>query len=235
MIAADLTGDVAAESPWVRLQVAARKLADRLDARPVRERALVLATGLVALYAIASAFLLDPAEAERTRLRQEAAALSQEIQGYEETVRLALEAHGADPDAAIRERLGEIDQRLAPLDARIEARTVALIAPSEMVRALEAMLAERIDLELVGVRNLEPQPALPDVASGEAVAGIYRHEFVIDVRGSYLSVLAYLESLEALPWKLDFEGFEYRSEDAPLGAATIRATTLSAREGWVGV
>ena len=212
-----------------------------LDARPVRERALVGAGAVAVALALWSLLMMDPVMAPRETLRRQTAEVEQEMAGLEAEARAIREAHETDPNAPLRERAGALRGQIERLDRSIQAHTVAMVTPAQMARFLEEMLGERTDLRLVRLENLGAQPLFEEVGDAEEGAeraaglGVFKHVFEVELEGRYLSTLAYLESLEALPFSFFWEALDYEVEEYPGGRATIRAYTLGADEEWIGV
>ncbi len=222
-----------------------RDLVAWLDARHPRERVLLLAGSAAVLFGLWNLGLMGP-------LREKTKAVDVSVREVEQQIRLLqgqgeqiLLANSADPNGELREREAALSRQIEALDARIHEHTVTLIPPKEMARFLEELLGEETDLRLVHLENLSPEPMLDDPqrpsgadrpggADGPS-SGLFKHGFVIELRGGYLSTLRYLRALEALPWNFFWEGLEYQVEEFPEGKVVIRAYTVSADEVWVGV
>ena len=109
-----------------------------------------------------------------------------------------------------------------------------------MVAVLEDMLKRRRQLTLTRLENLPSEPLLEQPAdeSPAETAGqrnLYRHPLRIELTGSYLEALAYLQSLEQLPRKLYWQDLSVSVEDYPLARISVTVYTLSLKEGWIGV
>jgi len=215
-----------------------RAIVDWADSRAPRERVLLIVTALTVLYGGWNAVLVEPLREEQDAVTARIGDLEKKVRGLKAQEQRILEEHGADPDEALRQRARSLRSQIEALDARIHEHTVPLIPPREMARFLEEVLAEQTGLRLVRFSNLVPEPMLelPGSEEGEpaAGAGVYKHGFVIEVRGGYLSMLRYLEALEQLPWSFFWESVEYEVQEHPEGIARIRAYTISTEEGWIG-
>jgi MSHA biogenesis protein MshJ len=111
---------------------------------------------------------------------------------------------------------------------------------------LTEVLEHQTGLTLVLLRNLpvqslmaaalaEPVPAAAgSAAANTEAAGPYLHPVEIVVRGDYLSVLAYLQALEAQQGGFQWRRFELAAtEQGP--EYHIEFTTLSMDANWLGV
>ena len=57
----------------------------------------------------------------------------------------------------------------------------------------------------------------------------------IEFAGKYLDILQYMETLEALDWKLLWDEIEIVSEEYPVVTFKVVISTLSTRKEWVGI
>ena len=165
--------------------------------------------------------------------------VERQIQTFQTQGEQILQANSLDPNRELQDRAETLRRQIEALDAQINVHTVTLIPPKEMARFLEDLLNEDTELRLIRLENLVPEPLLdvPQPATGAngSSPGLFRHGFVIELRGGYLSMMSYLRALEALPWDFFWEALEYKVGEYPEGRTTIRAYTVSADEVWVGV
>jgi len=210
-----------------------------MDSPHPRERALLLLALAAVLYGSWDLGLMGPLREKQETLDANVQEVEQEIRKLQAQGDGILRANSIDPNQAPRSRAEALRRQIEGLDAQIRQRTVTLIPPQEMARFLEELLSERTELRLVRLENLAPEPMLdlpqPTAGADESTPGLFKHVFVIELRGGYLSTLSYLRALEDLPWNFFWEDFEYQVEEYPKGKATIRAYTVSADEVWVGV
>ena len=80
----------------------------------------------------------------------------------------------------------------------------------------------------------------PEESQGEATAPsdapkLYRHSFVLTLRGNYLDCLRYLEDVERLPWHIYWSRLELSTDEYPVNDIVIEVATLSLDEEWIGV
>jgi len=111
-----------------------------------------------------------------------------------------------------------------------------------MLEALRDVLNKQQGLRLVSMRNL-PVTSLAtpsgDTKAAEskpvASGGPYVHSLELVVEGSYLDVLRYLQSVEALPWRFYWQVLELKTTEYPLNRVRVRLNTLSMDKEWLGV
>ena len=101
-----------------------------------------------------------------------------------------------------------------------------------MAQLLEGVLSRQPGLELVRIRNLPPETLA--TSEEEDAARFYRHGLEIEVTGSYNAALDYLDSIEALPWRLYWQILELEVIEYPQNRIRIEVSTLSLDEEWIG-
>ncbi len=133
-----------------------------------------------------------------------------------------------------------MEEEVDRLDERLASLTGELISPQQMVAVLEEMLKRRRQLSLTRLENLPSEPLLdPPTVDSQAEKvqhrNLYRHPLRIELTGSYLEALAYLQSLEQLPRKVYWQDLALSVEEYPQAKITVTVYTLSLKEGWIGV
>ncbi|MFP3873018.1 MAG: hypothetical protein ACLFQT_02335 [Thiohalophilus sp.] len=212
--------------------------AKRFNALSQRERIILAIAAVVVIGIVWMEFIyltqVEAGKALRSRIQtteSRISALNQQIATFSEEAE-------RDPDRANRQRREKLRQQLAQVDEQLQEKMAGLISPTQMARALEAVLTQKTDLKLIGVRNLPIQPLLelPVNEDGRRPeSGVYRHAMQIEFRGSYLSTLDYLKALQELEWDFYWDSLQLQVESYPVSKVTITVHTLSLKEGWIGV
>ena len=94
-------------------------------------------------------------------------------------------------------------------------------------------------LTRVSMRNLAPVPVVaapPDAAPKSDVPprGPWVHPLEIVVEGDYAAVTAWLEALEALPWKFYWRALELDASRWPRNRLRLEVGTMSSSTTWMG-
>lgn len=204
-------------------------LAQKVAALSLRERVMILLTGLVLLGAAAVYSWLDAADTRLTADRQALTAAQRdleilEIENQGKQARLA-----RDPNAQVREQLAGVEQDLARLDAELRAQTVDLIPAHEMPAVLEALLSRSTNLHMMSLTSLKPEPLM----AGEQKANLFKHGIRLQLEGGYFDVYQYLKALEALPRHFYWKGFDYRVVEHPKAAVAMEIYTLSTSKEFI--
>ncbi len=212
-----------------------REISRRIGAMSLRERLFVFVAAVVVAVALVQTLLIDPVQrriqSTNDRLQNTQAALAQI--GQQQTL---LAGQGRrDPDQAARQMLAAQEDRLAALNAQIEARGHSLVPPERMGRVLKDVVSGQPGVRIVGFRTLAPHPVLQPGATEGSPPEFYRHGFEITVSGSYSDLVAYLERLEALPWRLNWTEATLDAAGRPDLKLMLTVHTLSLEEAWLRV
>ncbi|MEP1213275.1 MAG: MSHA biogenesis protein MshJ [Marinobacter sp.] len=206
--------------------------------RPVRERVLLTVTALVVVLFVGWELAVAPVVAGNEQLRYRQVSLSDTRAALMDQQRLLSEQLASDPSQVLRDQLAARQQRLERLNDELAETTGRLIAPRAMVGLLREMLAAQDKLELLGVDLLSPVPVFdkPSDSNSESPEPLlFAHDAEIVMRGGYMEVLDYLETLEAMDARLGWVLLEYDSSKYPDNEVRIRVRTLSLDRAWLGV
>lgn len=203
----------------------------RIDAMSIRERAMVALTVLAVLWAVWDALLMRPLNALEQARQEQLASVTQQLGELNRAIQTLAGGRAGNPEQDARRRLAGLRARAVEIDTELRTVTRELVPPNEMTTLLETVLEQTGRLRLVGMETLPAEPVETD--AGET--GYYRHGLAVDVRGSYLDTLRYLEALEKLKWRFFWESVELEVLDHPTSHVRIIVYTLGERRGVIGV
>jgi MSHA biogenesis protein MshJ len=223
-----------------------RKVSEWVDAKSLRERALVFAALLTFLIAIFYSAFLDPEFAASRRLSQDIAQRQGEIRALQDEISKVLQARQQDPDRVNRTRLTGLKASLEDANARISAEERKFTAPAQMREVIKELLGRNHRIKLVGMKTLPvsliseeraadaqaPKPAAKPPAAERVV---FRHSVELTVSGSYLDLLAYIVELEKLPSQLYWGALDLDAAQYPTLQLKLTVFTLSLDRAWLNV
>lgn len=216
------------------------KIATRIDALTLRERAILFVTGAAALFLLLNMVLLDPLQKQQGEMLAQIKRVRADIELLDGEARKVLERQALDPDAENKQLLADYQQQIARLEQEIREVIQGVVSPQEMAKALEKILVAQQGLTLVRVESLGSEPlikpesdATKDKAAAEVM--VYRHGLRLEVTGSYLSTLSYLQALKAMRGSLYWDSIELDMEKYPQARVVMVVHTLSMNKGWIGV
>ncbi len=203
----------------------------KVDAMSLRERVLVWLTCMIVFAALWYALLIEPLEKRANQSRGELAALEQRIStahGNLEEQILQLAGGGSQQ----RSQIASLQQRIDEINAELGSHAAELINPAEMARVLEEVLKEQSRLSLVSIRNSTPESL--SAGSDEDAPTFYRHGLEIEMEGSYVACLEYLDAIEELPWRLYWQILDLEVIEYPQNRIRLEVSTLSLDQEWIG-
>jgi MSHA biogenesis protein MshJ len=222
--------------------MAASPLAKKYEALNLRERALVaLAILGAAIYVWDTLFMES---LRRTRLALDSELATAGASGF-----VAQSADLSDPRQVNLQRAGELQTQMQALDARIADTASGFVSSQRMIEVLNDVLDRQGRLELVSIRNLPvvslAPPRVADASAATAPvepaadSGLglppFVHPIEIVIDGQYADIVAYLEALEALPYKFRWSSLELVTTGYPRNRVRIVLSTLSLDSTWLGV
>ena len=215
------------------------KLATRINTLETRERVLVLGATVAIVGGLLFALLLDPLQQQLALAQRQQLALDQQVAELGVQVDQLAARAAIDPDEESRQRLQQLREQIAVVDNDLREKTLEFISPAQMAQVVEDLVIRTRGLELVAVQS-EPVQVVEDLvepgaATEEEAPKVYRHGVTVELRGDYLAVLDYVQNLEALRWKIFWEGLELETDAYPVANVRLRIYTLSLRKGWIGV
>lgn len=212
-----------------------REIGSRISMMSLRERMFIFAAAGVVILALVHTLLLDAGQIRRQQANERVKIADAALAQIEQQRQLLEHQPGHNPDQTARDALAAQEARLAELNTELETLERSLIPPERMNQILKNVVRGQGGIRVVGFKTLSPQPvALPDAAAG-APPGFYRHGFEVTVSGRYSELVAYLERLEAMPWRLNWVEAKLDTSARPDLTLTLTVHTLSLEEAWLRV
>ena len=229
-----------------RLRDRLRDIGKRLDALSLKERALLVTSGLLVILFVWNQWFLDPLEARRKSLLVERDGLSEELARFDALTSAWSAAAEVDPDADRKQRIAELSGELQALSAAIEQRAGRMVSPAQVPEALRRVLAGREDVDFESLEGLATRQIVADAgdpaeapatvpAVAQASYAAYRHGFRIRFRGSYRAITAYVKDLEQLPYGFFWDELNLDASEFPQLRGSLVVYTVSLDRGWIGV
>lgn len=211
----------------------------RIDALPIRERALLFAAAVLLLLWVWHAALLQPLSQRRTQAARDIVQTQHDITTTEQQATAIEKRSAVDLDADNQARAAQLRTQIDEARQQLARDGSQLVPPEKMAEVLEAMISKSGNLSLVALNGLGTSPLGPAAPAQGTAAAVqpavaYRHGLRLEFSGPYLDVLEYLRTLESLPWKFLWGSVEYEVSDYPQAKGAIVVYTLSLAPGWIG-
>lgn len=209
---------------------------DKFNARSLRERFLLASVILIVMVFGWWNFHAQPAIKMIQLQTVDNDRLSTEVNATLATVQAVRNRIAAGVHKEKEQKLAKLQIRLQQVEESLRLKTIELIDPEDMFALMNQMIFRESQLTLINLKRREVRPAITIEEGGqEEDPGIYRHVLEIKFSGKYADILSYMESLEALDWKLIWDEIEIISGDYPQITVKLVISTLSTQKEWVGV
>jgi len=209
---------------------------DRIDERPLRERAMILLGAVAVIFFLFDLLMIQPLDARRQSVEKQIASNQAELTGLTTQAEAIASRIGVDPNQENREKLREHRKELERLEAELKETVQHLVKPADMPGLLRGVLGQTEGLRLLQLNSLGSKPLVADEngSSTDVASGAYRHGLRIRFSGDYFSTLNYLRDLEALEWNFFWDTIEYKVDDYPNAICSITVYTMSLSDYWIG-
>lgn len=222
-------------------------LQEKIDARIMRERALILLTALAFIFMFWNFVVQSSIDKKTQEVRASLAALATQRTTLQTQIAATTQSLLNDPDKQKKEQIEQLQTDIKGVENQLQSVSQNLIKAEQLPQALQEVLQKTEQLTLLEVKTLPAQElqfidvtaATPNTqqptATEEARAGVYQHAVELRVSGSYSQILNLLMALERLPWRFYWQSLDYSVEHYPNAEVTLRVYTLSSEEGLFGV
>lgn len=220
------------------------------DARPRRERLLLIGALCGLAFLLADQLWLSPAlktwHGTRTQQRQSQLAWNSLL-----SEQAKAQVTGQAQETQLRADVAHWRARVRDGDVALREHAATLVGPDGMLRLLEQMLARQGQVKVRAMQSLgktELAAELPATAAARAASGaappvaalaagpaLFRHGVELTLEGSYVDLLAYVRALEAMPQRLLWGGMQFRVEHYPRAVLTLKLYTLSLERHWLEI
>jgi MSHA biogenesis protein MshJ len=126
----------------------------------VRERVLVYATAAVVVIFIADALFLGPLTQRRSSMSAQVESQRQEIENIEQQLVEMRQRRDADPDAASKQRIEQINKQIGEIDQNLKQVQDTLVPPEKMADLLQELVTKNKRLQLVGLKTIPGAPLI---------------------------------------------------------------------------
>ena len=203
---------------------------ERIDNLELRERILLLAAAVAVMFLLIDTLILQPTLKAQQVARQQIVDLEVKLNGLRQSAQLLSYKSDSDPAASRRQSRDQLAAELAELDTRIISQLGALVEPAQAAQVLEQLLGSHTGLKLTALNaSAEPLKDM-DLEQQSETPGLARYQLDMVVQGSYLDLLNYLQSLEAMPWKFFWQQVDFQATEHPHAETRLQLYTLGAQD-----
>ncbi len=214
---------------------------DLINKLSTRERILVLTGFLAVIYIGWDTFLITPVLKTNTALNMQLQTIKQQMSDLEKRRVIASDLLTQSRRKQLVREISQVEQKINNFDSQISQRLQGRVDPEEMAGLLNDVLQKNHKLELIQINNLEAEPFITQNKTDQKepvdpdLVGIYRHSMEMELQGTYLDILDYLQELEALQWKIFWDDVKMDVQEYPVVRVYIKVHTFSLKDGWLSV
>lgn len=219
-----------------------------VNQKTLRERVIILLVGVVVIYGVCDLLflggLLDKKNSQTSQLNS---VLERNANAETELANLMATLSG-DVQADKREQK-QLQAKLDKVDAELASAATGFIPATLMPQVLEEILNNSDQLTLIKLENKAVELVTGQSTSDKATSSeksvasatpdnnsqLYRHGVELQLQGSYLATLTYLQRLEQLQWRFQWDALTFIVDDYPTGTVTLEVYTYSTERDWLGV
>jgi MSHA biogenesis protein MshJ len=227
-----------------------KKWQELIDARVMRERALIFSCMLAAVFMLWNFVIQAPLDKKRLELESKIAASENEQRNLQTQIAAVTQSLLNDPSRTKKAQITQLESDIASVDSQLQSVSQRLIKAEQLPLALQDVLskAERVtllevntmpamELQLTQLSESGQTSSQTSTKSqpGAQNAGVYMHAVELKLAGNYAEVLQLLKSLEQLPWRFYWQTLDYKVIQYPRAEILLRVYTLSSEEGLLGV
>lgn len=209
---------------------------ERIDARSLRERALLFGGAIILVCLAWQHLLMDPLDARARRAAMQLEESRRQLASLEQIGSLST----SDPVILAASRNQALRNQVATLDGQLRELARDCIGPQRVTEMLRAMLASQQGLALVSLRNLPAESLSPARHAREGAAdparqdpGPFLHPVELVFEGDYASVTAYTHALEQLPWHIHWQRLEISAREYPVNRVRLVVGAVSLSRDWI--
>lgn len=209
---------------------AGHKFEQKFSALQPREQRLIFWGSLALFIWLAIILLLQPtwqnwqqAKVDYSDLQDQAVSLTKqaEVLHYQAT---------ADISEEYQQQIDQLIGQQRQLKQQIQQKAQHFISAEQMVSLLQNMLENSATVQLQLLTTSQPQPLRLDGQPETDNALLYQHKITLQLSGSFSSLLQALQSIEQLPWLVDWQQLEYKVLEHPAAVMTLQLVTVSEHE-----
>jgi MSHA biogenesis protein MshJ len=222
------------------------KLQEKIDARIIRERALIFLTALAFVFMLWNFVVQSSIDKHTQETRTQLDLLATQRTAMQTQIAAATQSLLNDPDKQKKAQITQLQTDIGGLENQLQRVSQNLIKADQLPQALQEVLEKTSQLTLLEVKTLPAKElqfvavtaennAQPAPVSEKTSAGVFQHVVELRVSGSYSQVVQLLVALERLPWRFYWQDLNYSVDQYPNAEVILRVYTLSSEEGLFGV
>lgn len=204
------------------------------DQKSVNLRVLMLIVGCIIIYLVWIILFDHSSSSEEKKLANQIQVIQKKMteiqQQSDAIIGVMTNANLAQTVAAGKQLTG----KSLELKQQLQKKAPFFVTEADLAKFTKDILSEQNNISSANIKNFPEEPWIPssgiDTSSlPAALSKIYKHDFQIEFKSTYLNTMNYLSRLEALPWHIYWESLDYHVETYPDAQVTLKFYVLSTK------
>ncbi|MBN2427495.1 MAG: hypothetical protein JXK94_04075 [Deltaproteobacteria bacterium] len=193
-----------------------------------RERILSTLVVMAIIFFVMEIFLFAPQEKHRRDVRIVSDKAFSELMVYQAELNSKTNKSLQDPALKIRSELDALRRKNREIDLQLRKMEDEFTARQEPARLLQELLQQNSGLRVIEVKKGELEPyAFSGAVPGSKNPALVRQSVEIELEGSFMAFLEYLQRVENSSLVLFWDDLELRVVEHPFSRFVLKVHTLS--------
>lgn len=210
-----------------------RRIAERINALSLRERALLLLAVFAVIFLIWDFAAMQPIRERQERVQDQLEQVRDRVGRLTTSIQQIAAERTRNPNAELEQRQARLEDEIRELENRLADIHGGVSGPRQSVSVLARLLGERSGVNLVELENL-PVETL-DNESGIPLPGVYIHRVRLVIESDFDGVGDYLDRIRQLPPGVYWESMQLDVPDWPVNRIELILYSLAFADNWLEV
>ncbi|WP_376695295.1 hypothetical protein [Wenzhouxiangella sp. EGI_FJ10305] len=215
------------------LRARLRKIAERVNALSLRERALLLLAACAVIFLIWDFSTMQPLGQRQEAVRTELQNVRERVSDLTRNLQQLAAERSHDPNRQLITERDALQSEIDELETRLAERHGGIASPEESVSVLAGLLARRAGVDIVELENIPPGRL--ESASGNPVPGLFVHRVRVVIESDFDGIRNYLDQTSGLPRGVFWESLELTVDQWPTNRIELILYSVTLDDRWLGV
>lgn len=210
-----------------------RRLAERVNALSLRERALLLLAVFAVIFVLWDMTAMQPVSDRQELVKQQLETVRERVSALTTGIQRLATERARDPNAELEARRAVLENEIREMHQLLDTAHGGIAAPRQSIAVLAGLLGEQAGVSIVELENLPVQSLLGQ--TGRPVPGIFVHRVRIVIETDFDGVGSYLGRVNNLPPGVFWESMELTVPGWPVNRVELVLYSLTFDDNWLGV
>lgn len=206
-------------------------LTEWVDARPGRERLLMLGTFMILLYSFIAYSLIPYLQARQGQTSRAVDTYLSQIVRRSQDIYQESHALKENTDFASAKKINDLAQRIRNFDPRLNEISESIIEPKEMLPFIKNL----IDEQHLRIRQIENDPPEPVTQQNKDSETIYKHGIYLVASGNYVDHIRFLKKLEKMSPHFFWDSLQLDVDEDGSTTVGLEIYTLNFKSDWLEI